>query len=163
MTYIKSDNPICDYVELHVRDATKDGSQLIWNIPNVYYSNLNSPVCEVSVVQASIDNDDNINSNLKWRGSVQNGYNTRNSGLILGHLIRNFDGGLLTKYYLNEASTVKILTTARPQTIVLEIVEPNDVGVTIHEDGDGFFILKFQYYDYKAVVQGMQNSSYPML
>ena len=41
MTYIKSDNPICDYLELHVQDATKNGSQLSWNIPNVYYSNLN--------------------------------------------------------------------------------------------------------------------------
>lgn len=162
MTYIKSDNPICDYVELHVQDATKNGSQLSWNIPNVYYSNLNSPVCEVSVVQSSIDNTDNVNANIKWRGSVQNGFNTRNSGLILGHLVRNFDGGALTKYYLNESSSVKILTTARPQTIVLEIVSPDDAGVTIDATGDGFFVLKFQYYDYKAVTNGLINSSYPI-
>jgi len=164
MTYIKSDNPICDYLELHVQDATISGSQLSWNIPNVYYSNLNSPVCEVSVAQASIDNVNNVNTNLKWRGSVQNGFNTRNSGLIFGHLIRNFDGGALSKYYLNDPSTVKILTTARPQTIILELVEPSDAGIVIDTNAGagGFFVLKFQYYDYKAVTDGLINSSYPI-
>lgn len=161
MTYIKAQNPICDYIELHFQDATLNGTKMNWNIPNVYYSNLNSPMCTVSLVQSSIDNTTNINLNVKWVGSVQNGFSTRNSGVILGHLIRNFDGGNLTKYYLNESNTVQILTTARPQTIVLELVTPDDVGEAIDETGDGFFLLKFEYYDHKAVVEGMKNSAYP--
>lgn len=161
MTYIKAQNPICDYVELHYQDATLNGTKMNWNIPNVYYSNLNSPMCTVSLVQSSIDNTTNTNLNVKWSGSVQNGFSTRNSGVILGHMIRNFDGGALTKYHLNESNTVQILTTARPQTIVLELVTPDDVGEAIDATGDGFFILKFEYYDHKAVVEGMKNSAYP--
>lgn len=165
MTYIKSDNPICDYIELHFQDATSSTDyKLSWNIPNVYYSNLNSPVCEVSLVQCSLDKQPNVNANVKWLGSIQNGYNTRNNGLILGHLIRNFDGGDTTKYYLNESSTVKVLTTARPQTITLQIVEPNytPVNIATNADGAGFFLLKFQYYDYKGITNGLLNSSYPI-
>lgn len=161
MTYIKAQNPICDYVELHYQDATLNGTKMNWNIPNVYYSNLNSPMCTVSLVQSSIDNTTNNNLNVKWSGSVQNGFSTRNSGVILGHMIRNFDGGALTKYYLNESNTVQILTTARPQTIVLELVTPDDVGEAIDATGDGFFLLKFEYYDHKAVVEAMKNSAYP--
>ncbi len=162
MNYIKAENPICDYLELHIQDATKNATtfEFTWNIPNAYYSNLNSPVCEVSLAQCSIDKANNINSNVKWLGSVQNGYNTQNSGLILGHLIRNFDGGNETKYYLNQSSPVKILTPARPQTIKLQLITPNNAAVDI-TTGSGFFLLKFEYYDHKAVVQGLQNSSYP--
>ena len=163
MNYIKADNPICDYVELHYQDATVTSDFIMsWNIPIAYYSNLNSPVCEVSVVQCSVDKQPNVNSNLKWLGSVQNGFNTRNNGLILGHLIRNFDGGNETKYYLNEASPVKILTPARPQTIKLQLVEPDDTPIDINSSGDGagYFLLKFDYYDHKQIIASMENSSY---
>lgn len=166
MNYIKAENPICDYLELHIQDAVIDTNFIMeWNIPNSYYSNLQAGVCLVSISQSSVDMQPNVNANLKWLGSIQNGYNTRNNGLIMGHLIRNFDGGNETKYYLNQTSPIKILTPSRPQSVKLQLVEPNDTGINAKTtaDGAGFFILKFEYLDYKQVQQGINNSKYPMM
>lgn len=166
MNYIKAENPICDYLELHIQDAVKDSEHIMqWTIPNSYYSNLQSGVCLVSLAQSSIDISPNVNANVKYLGSIQNGHNTRKNGLVMAHLIRNFDGGTETKYYLNEASPVKILTTARPQSVKLQLVEPNNTAINPKETeaGAGFFILKFEYLDYKQVQQGINNSKYPMM
>tara|TARA_R110001632_G_C11077552_1_gene388122 strand:- start:46 stop:531 length:486 start_codon:yes stop_codon:yes gene_type:complete len=161
MTYIKSDNPICDYIQLHFQDATIQGTKMTWNIPNVYYSNLNSPVCTVVLEEAAVSTSQNLNLLVKWLGSVQNGFNTRNSGIVLSHLFRMFDGGVSTNYCNNYPSDVKVLTTARPQSITLEIIEANDSPILI--DSSAVFVLKFEYYDYKAVTNGLINSSYPIL
>ena len=159
MNYIKAENPICDYLQLHFQDATVNGTKMTWNIPNVYFSNLNSPMCTVALEEAAVSTSQNMNLSVKWVGSVQNGYNTRNSGFVLSHLFRKFDGGVNTNYVNNYPSDVKILTTARPQSITLEIIEANDSPILI--SSSALFILKFEYYDHKAVVQGLQNSSYP--
>ena len=160
MTYIKAENPICDYIQLHFQDATLNGTKITWNIPNVYYSNLNSPMCTVSLEEAAVSTSQNLNLSVKWLGSVQNGFNTRNSGIVLSHLFRMFDGGDDSHYCNNYPSDVKVLTTARPQTISLEVIQANDAGIVI--DSSGYFTLKFEYYDYKAVVVGFDNSAYPI-
>jgi hypothetical protein len=160
MTYIKAQNPISDFIQLHFQDATLNGTKMTWNIPNVYYSNLNSPMCTVTLEEAAVSTSQNMNLSVKWVGSYQNGFSTRNSGMVLSHLFRMFDGGLASNYCNNYPSDVKILTTARPQTITLEVIEANDAGIVI--DTNAYFTLKFEYYDHNAVIEGMQNSSYPI-
>ncbi len=157
MEYQKS-NTICDYVELHFQDASVSNNEMTWNIPNTYFSNLRSPIAEVCLVESSVDTSVNVNLNVKWLGSVHNGYNSRNRGLIMGHLIRNFDGGTTTKYYLRETSSIKIITPARPQTITLSVVTPDDVTAEI--SSNGFFTLKFEYLDPVAVVEDLTNTRY---
>ena len=100
MEYQKSKNTICDYVELHFQDASVSNNEMTWNIPNTYFSNLRSPISEVCLSECSVDTSQNVNLNVKWLGSVHNAFNSRNRGLVMGHLIRNFDGGNETKYYL---------------------------------------------------------------
>lgn len=157
MSYNKN-SEICDYIQLNFSDATVNNNVMSWNIPDVYYTNRRSPVCTVKMVEVAMLTSQNTTLLVKYKNSAQNVYSSKNSGAILASAFRKFDGGANTNYVMNNTNDIEVLTSARPQTISLEIVQPTDESVLI--SNSAYFVLRFKYYDPDEVAKNFISTSY---
>lgn len=153
---------ICDYMTLQFKDATVVSDSYIWNIPNTYYSNRRSPVSQVCLADAQIVTGDQHALAVVWMGSSQNQYNTANDGAFMGTLQNFRVVGAENYYELRKSKTIDILTSARPSTIRIKLVDATNVTVplTIDANNGGQLVLKFKYLDPQQVTRDFVSTQY---
>lgn len=157
-----------DYLTLYINEATRNGDNYTWQIPQTYYTNRRSKVSTVKCIGGTIEPAAVVHGLvINYVNGVQNAYASGNESGVLTHGYETIEHG--NKITFNVSQGGELLVSARPNQITLKITDHNKATVSLQTqnittiDIKGCITLKFCYYNQLETGENLHKQYNPTL
>ncbi len=149
-----------DYIALYKDDASVNGNQYSWNIPNNYFSTARGNKCYVSLAQVIMSSPDTNEVIVKYHGGANASTSDKNSNVLALLSMSNPHNQNAGHLQFSGSEQINLLINARPSTIT---ISTNNLDNSSYVPTDAVFVLKFTYLDPENSNMDYSNTLYQKL